>query len=841
MHSDTTSDLSPNKQALLKIRDLKQQLQDLQSQQASGFDPIAIVSMACRFPRRSRTPEEFWQCLIDQTDEVTEIPADRWDLDAFYDEDPEVPGRMYARNGVFLDQLDLMDPEFFGISPREATWVDPQQRLLLEVGWEALERAGWTPERIGDHTGIFVGWMHNDYQNEASDSFLNLNPYIATGAAGSFLCGRLAYYLGLQGPSVAVDTACSSSLVALHMACHSLQQRDCDRALVGGVNAICSPTTNILTCKLKALSPSGHSRAFDAAADGYLRGEGCGVVTLRRLSDACRDGDPILSIIRGSAIGHNGFSSGLTAPNPKAQEKVILQALQRAQVEPHEVAYLEAHGTGTELGDPIEMQAAAAALASSRPADDPLLVGSVKTNIGHLEAAAGMAGLIKVLLAIQNDRIPAQLNFENPNPHIAWDKTPVKVLTEVTDWPNSDRRIAGVSAFGMSGTNAHVVVEAPRQEKPNPHSSSSDNTAKLVVISGKSDEAVQTIAENLERKIASDPNLCLADVAFTTGCCREHFQQRAAMVVRDYDQAIKALKTISRGGHSESAFSGSGRRLPKTAWQFTGQGSQYVGMARGLYESEPVFRDVIDHCDRLLLDWRNESLTDVLFNDGDKIHHTRWTQPCIFAVQMGLAKLLEGHGLLPDVVLGHSVGQYAAACVAGVMSWDDGLHLISERGRLIGELPAGGRMLAVFAPLTQIEQELSTNKEISLAAVNGTHVVLSGPESAVGVIEELIEQRGIRCKPLTTSHAFHSQLMEPALEPFGQIADRIVFKLAQLPLVCNVTGTVLDADTLLNGQYWADHIRQPVQFSQSIQSVQELGCELVLELGPQSVLTSTLR
>ena len=454
--------LSANKQSLLKIRALKKQLADAQAHAKSGaYEPIAVVSMACRFPRRANTPEAFWQCLMDQTDEVGDIPDDRWDMEAFHDDDPEAPGRMYARRGVFLDNLDLMDPEFFGISPREATWVDPQQRLLLEVAWEALERAAWTPQKIGEHTGVFIGWMHNDYQNEASDSFLNLNPYIATGAAGSFLCGRLAYYLGLQGPSVAVDTACSSSLVAMHLAIQSLQRHDCDRALVGGVNAIASPTTNILTCKLKALSPTGQSRAFDAAADGYLRGEGCGVITLRRLSDAQADGDRIIGVIRGSAVGHNGFSSGLTAPNPKAQEKVIRQALKQAGIQPSEVGYLEAHGTGTELGDPLEMQAAAAALTQNRTDENPLLVGSVKTNIGHLEAAAGMAGLIKVLLAMEHDRIPGQLNFETPNPHIPWDKIPVKILTEATRWPQSDRRIAGVSAFGMSGTNAHIVVEAP--------------------------------------------------------------------------------------------------------------------------------------------------------------------------------------------------------------------------------------------------------------------------------------------------------------------------------------------------------------------------------------------
>ena len=406
MKSNSHSDaMTPTKLALAKIRELKSEL--ARAQEAPAGD-IAVVSMACRFPRRSATPEQFWQCLLAGTDEVGEIPEDRWDLEAFYDEDPDAPGKMYARQGVFLEDLDQMDPDFFGISPREATWIDPQQRLLLEVGWEALERAGWSLDEIGQQTGLFIGWMHNDYQNESSDSFLNLNPYIATGSAGSFLCGRLSYYLGLQGPSLAVDTACSSSLVALHLACQSLHRRECDRALVGGVNAIISPTTNILTCKLKALSPAGHSRAFDAQADGYLRGEGCGVVSLRRLADARQDGDPILAVIRGSAVGHNGAGSGLTVPNPVAQAQVIRAALQRAGVDPDGLDYLEAHGTGTQLGDPIEMQAIAQVLSDGRDRAEPLLVGSVKTNIGHLEAAAGIAGLIKVLLAIQHEAIPAQ-------------------------------------------------------------------------------------------------------------------------------------------------------------------------------------------------------------------------------------------------------------------------------------------------------------------------------------------------------------------------------------------------------------------------------------------------
>ncbi|MEM8736027.1 MAG: beta-ketoacyl synthase N-terminal-like domain-containing protein, partial [Planctomycetota bacterium] len=548
--TEPTASLSPNKQALLKIRELKQQLERTG---AGNTEPVAVVSMACRFPKSADTPEKFWQSLIRQDDLVGEIPEDRWDLEAFYDEDPEVPGKMYARKGVFLENLSMMDPEFFGISPREATWVDPQQRLLLEVGWEAIERAGWVPEEIADETGVFVGWMHNDYQNEASDSFLNLNPYIATGAAGSFLCGRLAWHLGLRGPSLAVDTACSSSLVALHLAIASLTRGDCNRALIGGVNAICSPTTNILTCKLKALSPQGHSRAFDADADGYLRGEGCGVVALRRLSDAKRDGDHILGIIRGSAIGHNGSGSGLTVPNPKAQEDVIRKALQRAGFAANEVDYLEAHGTGTSLGDPIEVNAAAAAYCSDRGKDDPLLIGSVKTNIGHLEAAAGMAGLIKVLLSLQKGSIPGQMNFETPNPHISWDKTPVKVLTEETRWPSADRRRAGVSAFGMSGTNAHVILEAPESAFDFDSDSSSEAASlpPIITLSGKSEEAVFDLADSWTKTLHENPDASLADLARQSNIARRHFEHRASIVASDYQHAAKLMQALARGGDAE--------------------------------------------------------------------------------------------------------------------------------------------------------------------------------------------------------------------------------------------------------------------------------------------------
>jgi len=856
MNTPPTTQLSPNQRALLKIRDLKQQVEDLKSANArSAFGgEIAIVSMACRFPRSANTPEAFWQSLVDQTDEVGPIPDNRWDNDAFHDDDPDVPGKMYARQGVFLDAIDMMDPEFFGISPREATWVDPQQRLLMEVGYEALERAGWQADRIAETTGVFVGWMHNDYQNEASDSFLNLNPYIATGAAGSFLCGRLAYYLGLQGPSIAIDTACSSSLVAIHLACQSLQQGDCDQALVGGVNAICSPTTNILTCKLKALSPTGQSRAFDAAADGYLRGEGCGVVTLKRLEDAQRDGDPVLGVIRGSAVGHNGFSSGLTAPNPKAQEKVIRAALARAGVAPEDVGYLEAHGTGTELGDPIEMQAAAAALAEGRQSDNPLLVGSVKTNIGHLEAAAGMAGIIKVLLAMQNDAIPGQMNFETPNPHIAWDKIAVKVLTDQTPWPR-EQKIAGVSAFGMSGTNAHLVIEAPgsqvrctgfsrneSEDDPAEAGTTSiqpqDSASTVIVVSGKSDESVRQLAGDYARHLGSNPETSIADIGFTSTCGRSHYEHRGAIVASSTEQAIERLRELERSTTNDAAFSGQHRRTPKVAWQFTGQGSQYLSMGKGLYDAWPVFKEAIDQCDAWLMPLRKRALTEVMFGDDEtSIHQTQWTQPAIFAVQMGLAKLLQSWGFQPDAVLGHSVGQYAAACVAGVMSWQDGLNLISHRGRLIGDLPTGGQMLAVFASVEAVNKAIDLIDDLALAANNISHIVVSGSANSIEAAEAHFASQSVRTKRLKTSHAFHSNLMEPALAPFAAIANKIDFKKPQLPLICNVSGKVLAPETVLDGQYWADHIRQSVQYSQSVEAAHELGCEVLLELGPHAVLT----
>ncbi len=846
--SNTTDNpaLSATKQALLRIRELKQQLADAQQLRDES---IAVVSMACRFPRSSNSPDAFWESLINGADEVSEIPAERWDLEAYYDSDPETAGKMYARRGAFLDKIDEMDADFFGISPREATWVDPQQRLFLECSWEAIEHAGWASNAMNVDTGVFIGWMHNDYQNEASDSLLALNPYIATGSAGSFLCGRLSYYLGLQGPSLAVDTACSSSLVALHLACQSLRLGECERAIVGGVNVMTSPKTTVLTCKLHALSPQGHSRAFDASADGYLRGEGCGVVALKRLSDAHRDGDPVLAVIRGSAITHNGTSSGLTAPNPDAQQRAIRAALAMARVAPTDVDYLEAHGTGTELGDPLEMQAAAAVLATGRDKQHPLLVGSVKTNIGHLEAAAGMAGLIKVILAIQHDKIPPHLNFEVPNPHIKWDDLAVKIVTESTAWPNPEQRIAGVSAFGMSGTNAHIVVEAPRPAVPSDNGKSSDSVRRdastdpaarainLLVLSGKTDEAVQQLAARYADWFAANPHANLSDVCSTAGTGRRHFERRVACAPKSIGDAQRMLAELATGTTPAEVIRGQARLKPVVAWQFTGQGSQYAGMGAELYATQPVFRDVLDRCDQRLREFRGGSLLDVMFKNGTLLNQTTWTQPALFALHIALAKLMSSWGMQPDIVMGHSLGQYSAACVAGMLDWEDGLRLIHERSRLTGSLPAGGAMTAVFAKADIVQQAIAALPDVSVAAYNGSHIVISGRAEAIAAASRAFKEQGIRCKGLTTSHAFHSAMLDPILDEFAAIADTITFQSGQCPLVCNVTGAVMPVDQIPDGRYWRRQLREPVRYDDSVQALTKAGCDIVIELGPQPFLT----
>jgi acyl transferase domain-containing protein/NADPH:quinone reductase-like Zn-dependent oxidoreductase/acyl carrier protein len=822
-------------------------------------DPIAIVAVSCHFPG-APDPEAFWEVLSGGVDAIREVPEDRFDIDEFYDPDPDTPGKIYSRFGGFIDGIDGFDPEFFGISPREAMWIEPQQRLMLETVWEGLERAGYAPAALrGSRTGVFVGVGANEYAHLlSSESVDKIEPYFITGNALNAISGRVAFALGLEGPAVAVDTACSSSLVAVHQACQALHSGDCDLAVAGGVNVLLSPVTIIAASRARMLSPVGRCKTFDASADGYVRSEGCGILVLKRLSDAVRDGDRVCAVIPGSAVNQDGASSGLTVPNGGAQQRLINTALARAGLSGGDVDYLEAHGTGTPLGDPIEVQAAGAVYGAARDADRPLLIGSVKTNIGHLESASGAAGLIKVVLSLQHGMLPQSLHFDNPSPHIPWESLPVKVVDKATPWQANGRpRRAGVSSFGFTGTNAHVLIEeAPAQpatsdERPAgdvevaPESGVPEESVNVLALSARSPEALVALAQRYGSWLNTHPEVDIADVCRTAGVGRSHFDDRAALVVDSVQSACEGLAELAENRLRPGVVRGECTDRPTTAWLFTGQGSQHLGMARELFDTEPVFAEAVTRCAEAVNEILPRPLLDVLFatdretggEAGETLRHTSFTQPALFAIEMGLARLWQSWGVEPDVVLGHSVGQYAAACVAGVFGLEDGARLIAERGRLFGSLPEGGRMVAVFTDAKHVEEVANEFPRVSVGAYNGPNTVLSGPGADLEQVVARLGTDGIRCTWLETSHAFHSELLEPVLGEFEAYAARLQFAVPTLPLVCNRTGTVLTAEIPLDAQYWRRHSRQPVQFAESVRTVAALGCSVLMEIGPQPVLT----
>ncbi len=831
---------------------------------AAGADePIAIVAVSCRFPG-APDPEAFWEVLSGGVDAIREVPEDRFDIDEFYDPDPDTPGKIYSRFGGFLDAVDGFDPEFFGISPREAVWIEPQQRLMLETAWEGLERAGYSPGALrGSRTGIFVGVGANEYSHLLSaESVEKLEPHFITGNALNAISGRVAFALGLEGPAVAVDTACSSSLVAVHQACQGLRSGDCDLALAGGVNVLLSPVSIIAASRARMLSPVGRCKTFDASADGYVRSEGCGILVLKRLSDAVRDGDRVCAVIPSSAVNQDGASSGLTVPNGGAQQRLISAALARAGLVGGDVDYLEAHGTGTPLGDPIEVQAAGAVYGAARDADRPLLLGSVKTNIGHLESASGIAGLIKVVLSLQHEVLPPSLHFEKPSPHIPWDSLPVRVVDKATPWQaNGKPRRAGVSSFGFTGTNAHVLIEeAPPQSATADEYSTGDvghdvdvapeydvgeEPVEVLPLSARSPQALAALAQRYGEWLNWHPKVDVADVCFTAGVGRSHFEHRAALVVDSVQSARELLAELAENRMRPGVVRAECTDPPTTAWLFTGQGSQYPGMARELFDAEPVFAETVTRCAEAVDPILPRPLLEVMFatdrdagaEAGEALRDTAFAQPAIFAVEMGLARLWQSWGIEPDVVLGHSVGQYAAACVAGVFSLEDGMRLMAERGRLFGSLPGGGRMVAVFAHPKYVEEIAGGFPRVSVAAYNGLNTVLSGPGADLEQIVARCGDEAVRCSWLETSHAFHSELLEPVLDEFESCAARLQFGVPTLPLVCNRTGAVLTAESPLDAQYWRRHSRQPVQFAESVRTVAALGCSVLMEIGPQPVLT----
>jgi acyl transferase domain-containing protein len=839
--------MTPLKRAFLALEDTRARLA---AAEAAAREPIAIIGLGCRVPGGGNDADSFWALMRDGVDAIGPLPADRWDVEGTYDPDPDAPGRIATRAGGFIGDVRGFDPVHFGIARREAQGMDPQQRLLLEVAWEALEHAGQAPDRL-EHssTGVYVGVTGSDYaylQFETRDRTL-LDAHFTSGIAHSIVSGRLSYLLGLQGPALTIDTACSSSLVAVHTACQALRAGDCRMALAGGVNLILSPDLYIALSHSRMLAPDGRCKTFDATADGFARGEGCGVLVLKRLSHAQADGDRVLAVIRASALNQDGPSSGLTAPNGPAQEAVIREALARAGVAPRQVGFIEAHGTGTQLGDPLEVSALGAVFGADRDTDRPLLIGSVKTNIGHLEAAAGVTGLIKLVLSLQQRMIPAHLHFTQPSPHIVWDEWPVRVPTHLMPWePIDGRRIAGVSSFGFSGTNAHVVVEeAPALPAPQDLAALGAAEAggtQLFVLSGRDEAALAAMARRYAQAFVAPGGASLADLCFSASQ-RAHLPQRATILARSVAELSERLAALAEGRVLDGVrVARVGRRDPaRVAFLFTGQGAQYAGMARGLDATQPVFRAALDRCAAVLDQRLDRPLRALLFGapgEASRLDETGYTQPALFAVEYALAELWRAWGVRPDVLMGHSVGEWVAASLGGVCSLDDALVLIAERGRLMQSLPAGGAMAAVFAAEADVAAAIAgQSASLSIAAQNGPlQTVISGSAAAVDEAVAAFTARGVGCQRLPVSHAFHSPLVEPVLDRFEAAVAQAKLQAPTLRVVSNLTGQLADAREVVQPGYWRRHLREAVRFADGLRTLAGLKPDVCLEIGPQPTL-----
>ena len=812
------------------------------------MEPIAIIGMGCRFPQ-AKDPQSFWQLLRHGVDAIAQVPQERWDIDEFYNLEPGTPGKMYTRWGGFLNGVDSFDASFFGISPREVERMDPQQRLILEVAWESLENAGIAPETIaGSQTGVFVGIGNYDYCRLLTKDLDRVNAYDGTGNTLCIAANRLSYFLNLRGPSLVTETACSSSLVALHFACRSLQSGETNQCLVGGVSLMLSPEPTITYSHARMMAADGRCKTFDASADGYVRGEGCGVIVLKRLADALRDGDKIQAVVKGTAVNQDGQSNGLTAPNGPSQQAVIRQALANAGVSPTEISYVEAHGTGTALGDPIEVKSLKAVL-MPREADKPCWLGSVKTNIGHLEAASGMAGIIKVVLALQNKEIPPHLHFERLNPYISLEETTFEIPTELKSWSvGTESRLAGVSAFGFGGTNCHAILgEAPdpiAETKVQPP----ERPYQLLALSAKSYAALLALAQNYQDFLSCNSEVSLADVCFTANTGRSHFDYRLAITAKSTSHLQVQLADFTTGKNSaELAISSKSlpKKRPKIAFLFTGQGSQYLEMGKQLYESEPTFRTALELCDRLLRPYLPQPLLSILYPRELEINYlneTAYTQPALFALEYALFQVWQSWGIEPKIVMGHSVGEYVAACVAGVFSLEDGLKLIAARSRLMQALPLNGEMVAVFATEAKVLAAIQPySDKVAIAAINGRQsMVISGEHHAISAVISALQDEGIKTKKLQVSHAFHSPLMEPMLAEFKQIAAEVNYSSPRMKLISNVTGELATAE-IATPEYWCRHVRQQVKFAQSMDVLYAQGYNVFVEIGSKPTLLAMSR
>lgn len=822
--------------ALVTVKKLRSRLEQIET---ASHEPIAIVGMGCRLPGSSNDEASFWQMLKNGVDAVTDFPRDRANADRWYDPNPEVPGKAYIMKAGYIDSVDRFDPTLFGISPREAIGMDPQQRLAMEVAWETLENAGLSQESLaGSRTGVYMGASTSDYVRMRQQYGLpeDVDAYNMLGEL-SFIAGRISYTFGFHGPAEMIDTACSSSLVATHRAVQGLRRREIDFALTGGVNLILSPFGYVLLSKTSAVSPNGRCATFDAKADGYTRGEGCGMIALERLSDAVANRHNVLALIRGSAINHDGRSSGLTVPNNAAQQAVIRDAVADAQIDPHAIDFIEAHGTGTPLGDPIELRALEAVLGAGRDKDAPMLIGSVKTNFGHLEAAAGIAGLLKLVVSLRAKEIPAHLHFKTPNPNVDWNQLHIEVANTHRPWPSRGERAGGLSSFGASGTNAHLILsEAPQRPTP---TADIERPQHMLTLTAKTAAALDALAKRFADGVPDDARI--EDVCFSANTGRARLPHRLA-VAADSVETLKAqLAKHAAGRPAKSVVRGqvTSRNRSKITFLFTGQGAQTIGMGKDLYDSEPVFRDALDKC--AAASDLPAPLLEVIYPESGEsaLDDTGYAQPALFAIEYALCELWRSWGVKPRAVMGHSVGELGAAVAAGVMSVEDGLKLIAARGQLMQALPRGGAMCQIAVDEARALEEIAGYEgKVSIAGINGpTDVVISGDEDAVNAIATKLDGEGLSARKLKVSHAFHSHHMDPMLDAFEEVVASVTLNAPRIPLISNLTGKVVEADRITTPRYWRDHVRGAVRFLDGMQTLNAQGSSTFLEVGPKRTLT----